>query len=383
MQFIFFANLAKPSSMRRAVAAHLCRTDSVVVVSEAISIIRSPFKAPMSRRATGRLTQGAIVKYQPPHWPARVPLLGPWLQRLNERQLCEELLSIAGQLPSGRRIVFYDSPSQHPLVGRLGESLSVYLAIDDRTVTVTGEEIVGERAAELRLLKSVDQVICVSAPLAEVLRSRASDRPDLRIDVLTNGYDDELFSPDAAPREPLALTDVPRPRILVAGHVSDRIDWTGISRCAARRPDVAWVFVGPDDAGMTEQIAAIRAESGADLRLFPPVVHAEIPAWIAHADVCASPYRLNSFTRASSPLKVVEYLGAGAPTITTHVSALEPFSEVVHWLEEGDGNSYQLALERALAEGRSAEKRAARTAAVRPHSWARKSEELRRLLVAP
>lgn len=380
MQFVFFAIRAKPSSMRRAVAMRLARTHSVVIVTEAASLARRPGLVRRAARATGTAAPGAPCELTPLHLPTRVPLVGGALERIDRALLTREFADVADPFGKSGRVVFYDSPSQNSLVGRLGENRSIYLAIDDRTVTVAGEDIPGEKAAERRLLAAVDQVICVSEPLAETLRRRVPERPELRIDVVTNGYDEELFIAEAAPPEPVALADVPRPRILVAGHVSDRIDWDGIAAFAAARPDVAFVFLGPADKGMGERIAALAAESGAPMRLLPPVAHATVPAFVAHADVCAAPYHLNAFTRASSPLKVVEYLGAGAPVVTTRIAALEPFGDVVYPVEEGDGDSYRRAVEAALADGRAAQARARRVAAAAPHSWSRKAAEVVRLV---
>lgn len=312
----------------------------------------------------------------PLHLPSRAPLIGRALERANQALLARDLSAVADAHCEGERIVFFDSPSQHALVGRLGESRSVYLAIDDRTVTVAGEDIPGEKDAEHRLLAKVDQVICVSAPLAETLRARVPERPNLAIDIVTNGYDEDLFAPGAVYPEPVELATVPPPRILVAGHVSERIDWGGIAAFAAARPDIAWVFLGPADPGMAARVAAIAEESGASMRVLPSVPHAEVPAYVAHSDICAAPYRLNAFTRASSPLKVIEYLGAGAPVVSTHVDALKEFNDVVYWIAEGDGRSYRVAIEAALAEGHMAHLRTSRVGAVSSHTWTKKAEKI-------
>lgn len=362
--------------MRRAVAMRLAREHSVVIVTEAASLFRSPSAARNATRITGKPMPGSPCTLTPIHLPSRVPLIGGVLNRLNCAILAREIASVADPFLVGERVVFFDSPSQYALVGLLGESRSVYLAIDDRTVTVAGEDIPGEKDAERQLLAAVDQVICVSSPLAASLHARMPERSDLRIDVVTNGYDEELFTPDVMPPEPAQIADIPRPRVLVAGHVSDRIDWDGIATFAIARPDVAWVFLGPADPGIAARLASLAVESGAVMRVLPPVAHADVPAYVAHADVCAAPYRLNAFTRASSPLKVIEYLGAGAPVVSTRIAALQQFGDVVYWVNEGDGQSYCAAVEAALSKGWASEAQASRTRAVRHHSWHDKSVEI-------
>lgn len=338
--------------------------------------MRHPISAIFSRHVSGHPNEGSLCTITPLHLPTRAPLIGRALERANHALLARELSAVADAHCEGERIVLFDSPSQHALVGQLGENRSVYLAIDDRTVTVAGEDIPGEKDAERRLLAKVDHVICVSAPLAKTLRARVPERPDLPIDIVTNGYDEELFTPGAVYPEPAALATVSRPRILVVGHVSERIDWDGIAAFAVARPDIAWVFLGPVDPGMATQVATIAEESGATIRVLPPIAHDEVPAYIAHADVCAAPYRLNSFTLASSPLKVIEYLGAGAPALSTQVPALQPFSEALYWVREGDGQSYRASIEAALTEKRSPHIVSKRLNTVLSHTWSKKAKEI-------
>ena len=107
----------------------------------------------------------------------------------------------------------------------------------------------------------------------------------------------------------------------------------------------------------------------------PPVPLQQVPGWIAHADACAVPYRLNSFTKASSPLKAFEYLAMGAPTLSTRVPCLEKFAHALAWVEEGNGASYALALQRLGEEGRSSEHVAQRRSAVANASIAARVRE--------
>jgi glycosyltransferase involved in cell wall biosynthesis len=382
-QWIVFAANARPSFTQRALASRLAPHAPVILVIEALSLMRSGRLKPFADRIACRSDLPLLREYHPIHYPERVPALGPMLKAHGARRLRRELGVLLAQFGEAPRIVCYDSPSQYPLAGTLGEAISVYLAIDDRTVTVRGESIAGELEAERRLLARVDRVVCVSEALAETLRARACERADLRIDVLANGYDEMLFDPQRVWAEPVPLRAVRRPRVLVAGHVSERIDWDGIAAAARLRPDYAWVFVGPADEGMAERIGAISASSGAAMLLFAPVAHEDIPAWVAHCEVCAVPYRLNSFTRASSPLKAIEYLGASAPVIATEIPSLRAYKDVIFWIREGDGASYADALDAARDTATVADAATKRHAAVKDVSWSHQARKFNDLICRP
>jgi Glycosyltransferase len=381
IEWIFFATNAKPSSAQRAVAHRLSETNSVVIVREPLSLLRNRSRSfSFESRISRSDVEPNCTVFMPVHYPERIPLIGRAIKRFGERKLLDELETLLSPLGSRQRVVCYDSPQQFPLVGQLGESLSVYLAIDDRTVTVTGEAVRGEVEAEMKLLARVNHVICVSTPLRQTLRARSMNRKSLPIDVITNGYDERMFTPDIAFEEPAALRQIPKPRVLVSGHVSERIDWDGIREAVTLRPAWSWIFVGPADAHVHERVRSISVNGRSAAFLFPPIPYEEVPAWIAHSDVCAVPYRLNGFTRASSPLKAIEYLAAGAPVLSTRVPSIEPFGKYIAWVDEADGRSYASALDDISRQERIGRAATLRWETVKEENWAQKAYQFRQLI---
>ena len=167
---------------------------------------------------------------------------------------------------------------------------------------------------------------------------------------------------------------------VVTGHISERIEWNGIAAAAALRPNWSWVFVGPADDGMARRIADIAAATGARMLLHPPVPYETVPAWIAHCDACAVPYRLNNFTRASSPVKAIEYLGAGAPVLSTEIPSLLAFGDAIIWVREGDGTSYAEALDAITKQGSSGDAVERRRSSVQDQTWDCKAQRFCELL---
>jgi hypothetical protein len=83
-------------------------------------------------------------------------------------------------------------------------------------------------------------------------------------------------------------------------------------------------------------------------------------------DVATIPFVLNQITRATSPLKLYEYLAAAKPVITTALPECESFPEVQII---GSAREFSLALDSALGQGRDKDfcDRAQRFAAA--NSW--------------
>jgi hypothetical protein len=385
VSWIFFALKSKPTSMRQALGERTGEIEPVVIVESPVSLIRS-FSIPSLKQRKAPISKRADTwRYHPLHLPERIPGAHRIMRYWNRRLLQAEISRLAPA--SALRIVCYDSPSQHHLIGRLKEQISVYLAVDDRTLTVRGEPIRGELEDEKKLLGKIDKVICVSDPLADSLKKRLPGNRSVPIHVLSNGYDERLFDPCRDWSEPQILAGIPKPRILVAGHISERIDWDGILDAARARPEWAWIFVGPADPGLGKKIAALCRYPAAAGRArfpriyaYPPVPVSEVPALIAHSDVCAVPYRLNPFTLASSPLKGIEYLAMGAPVLSTCIPSLQRYGQAIQWVEAGNGKSYAEALDRLVGEKADPAGIPERRAAVAGDSWATRLMEFRKII---
>lgn len=364
ISWVFFALGAKPTSFRREVAERLAENEFVVIIDRPVSLVRDR-KAPLLKERCNHLTEEkGSWHYRPLHYPERLPGLGKITRLMNRCRLQQELDQLLPQ--DAKRIICYDSPNQDHLVGEFGEDISVYLVVDDKTITVWGQPIPGELDAEKRLLSKVDKAVCVSETLAEVLRSRVPNGRPLSIQVLPNGYDERIFNPNLNFQEPDVLCGIPRPRILVVGHVSERIDWDGIIGVSRSRPHWTWIFVGPADKGMEERINRTLGKHGF---YHSPIPVQDVPAWIEHCDVCAVPYRLNPFTLASHPLKAIEYLAMGAPVLSTRIPSLERYDGAIEWVNEGDGESYARVLDAFTNQLNHRELKAFRQQAVAWDSW--------------
>ena len=372
ISWVFFAVKANASCVRRTVAERLSEKESVLLVERFISGLRQPTHFRLGERSNARTVH--LTSYSYFHTPERIPFAKPLLTSLNRRRLVNEVIELLGHPPT---VVCYDSPTQFHLVRGFREKVSVYVAVDDRTVTVTGHPIKGEIEAEKKLLSKIDLVVCVSDPLADAIRGRIPNQRKVPVHVLPNGYHAQVFDPTPLRPEPKDLKPLPRPRVLVAGHISDRIDWEGIHGASRIRPEWTWVFLGPSDPGIQERIFHNLGSQGF---WHPPVPLEEVPAWIQNCDVCVVPYRLNCFTLASSPLKAVEYLAMGSPVLCTRIPALQPYGDVIHWVDESSAKSYVMGLDKALKEKKDSGLMKARCMAVSNDSWARKAETFRAMV---
>ncbi|MBF0127125.1 MAG: hypothetical protein HQM02_07925 [Magnetococcales bacterium] len=350
VQWIFFATKApKPSSLRRALPMRLAGQDPVVVVNTPFSVLKHRRLPAFSSRVQRLESFPAAWLYTPLYFPERLPVAGAFAGALNRHLLLRELNALLGPV-RGRRNVLFDMPVQCSLLNRLQATQQAYLAIDDHTVTLEGDVIPGELELERRLLAGVDHVVCVSETLAGRLLMRM--RQSVPIAVLGNGYDEYLFDPDRDWPEPEELAAIPRPRILVAGHLSGRLDWEGIRAASCLLPEWQWVFLGGLSPDLDGEVKAwLQPGSGMPWHVLAPVALQRVPAFMRHCQAGGVPYRLNAFTMASDPLKGVEYLAMGLPVLATRVPSLRRFEGHIAWVGEGSGEDYVRVLATMRGEG--------------------------------
>jgi glycosyltransferase involved in cell wall biosynthesis len=234
--------------------------------------------------------------------------------------------------------------------------------------------------AEARLFASAGAIGVVSRALETYVRERA---PNVPLAVVRNGVDLQRFS--AADGEP--ALELP-PGAVPIGFVGSMKRWHGVedlvsafSYVAEKSPDAHLVLVGtgPEERAIGEQAAASR--HAARIHLLGGRSHAEIPQLLRSFEIGAAPYR-PSPDFYFCPLKILEYLGAGLPTV---YPAIGDLPEIV-----GDsGAAYEPASIDSLAQtllallAEPARRSALRAAAVSRRaefSWDRAAEGVERLV---
>jgi glycosyltransferase involved in cell wall biosynthesis len=171
---------------------------------------------------------------------------------------------------------------------------------------------------------------------------------------------------------------LPAPRLGFYGVIDERLDTALLGQLATLRPDWQFVVVGPvvkiDPASLPQR---------ANIHYFGKQEYASLAGFLAGWDVALLPFALNESTRFISPTKVLEYMAAEKPIVSTRIKDVdEPYAGIVEIADTAE--QFVAACERALAE--SAEARDARIAKMRQvvasTSWDETVSRMRELLAA-
>lgn len=172
-----------------------------------------------------------------------------------------------------------------------------------------------------RLLKRARRVVVVSRSLEEP--ARRVGIPDDRLRVVYNGIDHERFQPrdrDEARRRLSLPGD--RELILYLGHLAEHkgvLDLIeAIRLLRAKRPRAETLFVGDGPlAGRLRELTGPGGELAGVAMVSAPVPHAEVPWWMAAADLLCLPSWAEGM-----PNVVREAHAAGRPVVATDVGGI-------------------------------------------------------------
>lgn len=291
----------------------------------------------------------------------------PWhgfgpIHALNTTLLTRAITSRLAELGLTRPpVLVTGTPPSVGVVGQLGEAASIYFCMDD-FLNFPGVSAAMIGPLEKRLLQKVDALVATANSLT-VSKFPASGAAYH----LPQGVNYDHFSTPLP--EPEDLRAIPHPRIGFAGTVGGCCDLGLVRRIAEAYPECSVVLVGPISADQATMDALQRPNVHV-LGLRP---YSILPAYVQGFDVGLIPYVLNDWTKAVDSLKMLEYLAAGLPVVTSAMPEAVKYAHMVSMTATDDD------FVRAVGETlrtRTAEGKAARQAFASQHTWQRRAERL-------
>ena len=294
------------------------------------------------------------VATNPP--PARMSLLDPraisWpgsraAAMVNRVSVGRQLRTALQERGIVKPILWASLPSASALLDAVETRGVVYYCGDDFGA-LAGVDHAQALAMERALVERADLVLAASEELADRF-------PKGKTALLPHGVDFEQFS-RVAPR----AADLPKGGP-IAGFYGSIAEWIDVEMLIATANALHnWRFVIIGNA----QIDVSALEKVSNIHLLGPRAHKELASYAQHWDVSLLPFRDTPQIRACNPLKLREYLAAGAPIATTDFPALDGYRE--HVAIAGNPADFPDAILRAAATKADATARRMRVA---DESW--------------
>lgn len=175
---------------------------------------------------------------------------------------------------------------------------------------------------ERRFLKIFDGVLCVSPFLADIAKTMLASE---RVLLIPNGFDKDVFKLESSGEDIRKKLGVKKTESLIV-YTGGLKPWADIdlliqamSHITKKMPNSFLALVGEGEA--KRELSQLCQQLG----IFNKVIfaggvpHAEVPKYLAAADVLALPLRNNIFNQARFPNRIAEYMAAGRPIVTNGV----------------------------------------------------------------
>lgn len=249
-------------------------------------------------------------------------------RQLAKTMMLKQLLPVLKQHNITRPILWSSLPTAADLCGHLNESSVIYYCGDDfSSLAGVDHHVVTQHENDMvrkaNIVIGASEKICAKFPRCKTL-------------LLPHGVDIDLFSQPAPKAD-----DFPNNGKPVAGFygsLSTWFDYELINYVALNLPHWDFVFIGPNE------MQGYPLPKLDNIHYLGPKAHHQLPCYSQHWQASLLPFRSNDQIQACNPLKLREYLAAGAPVIATPFPALEAYSEYINVVENAHEMSEALKL---------------------------------------
>jgi polysaccharide pyruvyl transferase CsaB len=215
-------------------------------------------------------------------------------------------------------VLYLGSPWHSAAVSHFRDPVTVYDHYDDL-------EVSSARPRDHRHLTEVaDVLIASSSELLQGVRSRRQDALYVPNGVDFQAFLDGMPGPgEQAPSDLAPLLRAGKPVIGYSGALADWVDYELIRYAAETRPSFQFLLVGVDYDGSlwNSGVTGLQNVHWLGVKEF-----SELPAYIWRFSVGIIPFEQNAITRASSPIKMYEYMACGKPVVATPIPECARYS---------------------------------------------------------
>ena len=208
-----------------------------------------------------------------------------------------------------RPIVWFYTPMALPLLTPFTPSLVIYDCMDELSAFNQAPRQLQQR--ESALMTRADLVFTGGSSLYEAKKNKHHAIHCFPSSVDALHFEQALDRSNGHPQQ----QGLPQPRLGYYGVIDERLDIALVAALADAHPEWQIVMVGP-----VVKIDPATLPQRANIHWLGQQPYEALPQFLAGWDVCLMPFALNASTQFISPTKVLEYMAAQLPIVSTAIT---------------------------------------------------------------
>ncbi|MCI0524364.1 MAG: glycosyltransferase [Acidobacteria bacterium] len=162
-----------------------------------------------------------------------------------------------------------------------------------------------------------------------------------RMALARNAADYDFYQKRCKPND--LLEGVNHPIVGYYGAIADWFDVDLLVEVAQSRPQYTFVLLG----GVFD-VDVSRLRDLPNVRMPGQQPYETMPQYLYHFDACIIPFKINSITEATDPVKLYEYLSGGKPVVSVKLPEVAPYRDCVYLA--GNAPDFAEKLDQAVSE---------------------------------
>ena len=243
-----------------------------------------------------------------------------WGYIFRKDRVIQKIKETISFLNLNNKILFLWSPLSTGVIGKLGEQMVVFDALDNWTRHPEMEDKRGYIKNGYMIIKEKGDIIFANSKETQ----RFMENPRTSPIFISNGVD-KMFLQLKGKKTPEDLKNIPKPIIGYAGKIAKRIDVNLLSFLALKLPQVSFVLIGQVlDKKWVEKLFKLK-----NIYFLGDKYYSQFPIYLAGFDLCIIPHNVGALENEGDPIKLYEYLAAGKPVVTTNIAEVHVFRDII------------------------------------------------------
>lgn len=237
------------------------------------------------------------------------------------------------------------------------------------------EDISGDLSIQMEVwdkLKNLKPALCLATAqrLYDDLKKHLGGKQKVvmarnAVDVLH--FDFEKNKDLAMPGDMREIVKMKKPVVGFYGALAPWIDFDMLNDLAARRPEWEFVYLGVDYNN-----AAAGLKTGKNVHNLGAKNYESLPKYAKYFDCAVIPFRQGEIAKATSPVKLFEYMAAGLPTVCTRdLDECKGYEYV--YMSKNDAE-FEKNIELAIQDHKDIEKRKVLLLQAEENTWAKRAQ---------